>query len=162
MSFDYTQEDIEQFSEIITSYKKKIMFEKFLKDIFFALVEYNDTRKDLSYKRTPRSPHKIDFKYQVFSHHNELNYDTYVLEILIDKQPQSQMDIKLYDYSEALKIPFDKENLQKRLIEYGSTLWIGLQTKSYIMNSNLPSIRYFSVANKKFINEFVQNYNFGG
>ena len=161
MSFDYTQEDIEQFPEIITSYKKKIMFEKFLKDIFFALVEYNDTRKDLSYKRTPRDPHKIDFKYQVFSHHNELNYDTYVLEILIDKQPQSQMDIKLYDYSEALKIPFDKENLQKKLIDE-NTLWFGIGTKSYIMNGNLPSIRYFSVANKKFINKFVQNYNFGG
>ena len=71
------------------------------------------------------------------------------------------MDIKLYDYSEALKIPFDKENLQKKLIDE-NTLWFGIGTKSYIMNGNLPSIRYFSVANKKFINKFVQNYNFGG
>ena len=160
MSFDYTQEDVDELPDIITSHKKKIMFEKFLKDLFFALVEYNDNRKDISFKKNPRENHKIDFEYQVF---NDTGLsDTYLIEILIDGQPQHEMHIKLYDYSYILEVPSTIENLQKRLVVYEDTLWFGLGTKSYIMNGNLPSIRYFSVANKKFINKFVRNYNFGG
>lgn len=161
MSFDYTQEDIDELPDIITSHKKRIMFEKFLKDLFFALVEYNDNRKDISFKKNPRDNHKIDFEYQVFND-SGLRYDTYLIEILLDGQPQHEMNIRLYDYSYILDIPFDKENLQRRLVKYEDTLWIGLGTKSYIMNGALPTIRYFSIANKKFIKEFVQNYNFGG
>lgn len=160
MSFDYTQEDVDELPDIITSYKKKIMFEKFLKDLFFALVEYNDNRKDLLFKKNPRDNHKIEFKYQVIND-RELRYDTYLIEILIDGKSQHEMNIKLYDYSYILDVPFTVENLQKELIVYEDSLWFGLGTKSYIMNGALPSIRYFSTANKKFIKEFISNYNFG-
>lgn len=161
MSFDYTQEDIDEFPGIITSHKKRILFEKFLKDLFFALVEYNDNRKDLSFKKNPRVNHKIDFEYHVLND-TGLRYDTYLIEFLIDGQPQHEMNIRLYDYSDILEVPFTVENLQKRLVVYEDTLWFGLGTKNYIMNGSLPSIRYFSIVNKKFIKEFVNNYNFGG
>lgn len=160
MSFDYTQEDVDGLPDIITSHKKRIMFEKFLKDLFFALVEYNDNRKDISFKKNPRDNHKIEFKYQVLNDRG-LKYDTYFIEILIDGKSQHEMNIKLYDYSYILDVPFTVENLQKNLVVYEDTLWFGLGTKSYIMNGALPSIRYFSTANKKFIKEFVNNYKFG-
>ena len=160
MSFDYTQENVDELPDIITSHKKRIIFEKFLKDLFFALVEYNDNRKDISFEKKPRDNHKIDFKYQ-FHNDTGLRYDTYLLEILIDGHPQDEMNIKLYDYSHILDVPFTIENLQKKLVVYEDSLWFGLGTKSYIMNGALPTIRYFSMANKKFIKEFVSNYKFG-